>query len=482
MSSPLRQLARDSVVYGVSTVVQRLLTFLLTPLYTNVLAPAEFGDVAQLYSVMAFATVLATAGFDQAFMRYWVEYRPREQVLSAALAGATGSSLLVCGLGLLAAPAIADALALSSSSGASLVALAMGIVFFDALGSVPFAFLRMERRAVSFASLRLGVVVLNVVLNVVFVAQWRWGVSGVLIAGLCSSSVGMLAVLPFVVRQRLGSSGRVLMRKLLHFGMPTVPAALAAMIVQVADRPILGWISGTAAVGIYNANYRLAIPMMLAVSVYETAWRPLYLQHADDPQIAHILARAMRYFLGVAVALFSVVTFFLGDVVAIPVGKGHLIGAQYWEGIAVVPIVMAGYISLGLTTTMAASIQIRKRTGLLPLVHGVAAVTNILLNLLLIPKLGYIGAAWATFGAYAAGAVVTAIVSRRILPVPYSWMRVGSAAVICGMATWVAGLLPPRGMYQWKAVAVLLSWVAAVAVAGVSLPAILRWLRQRLQH
>jgi len=468
MSSPFRQLARDSVIYGASTVVQRLLTFLLTPLYTNVLAPAAFGDVAQLYSLMALATVLATAGFDQAFMRYWVEYHPRQSVLATAIAGAGVSAVAVCGLGVLAAPAIAQTMALSSSGGAALVVMAMGIVLFDALGTVPFAFLRMERRSVLFALVRLGIVVLNVALNVVLVAWGQWGVSGVMLAGLASSLVGMLIVLPVAASQIRWQWDRVLVATMLRFGLPTVPAALAAMVVQVADRPLLGWMSGATAVGIYNANYRLAIPMMLAVSVYETAWRPLYLHHAGDPRIAELLARALRYFLGVAVAIFAVVTVFVGDIVAIPVGRGHLIGSEYWEGLSVVPIVMAGYIALGLTTTMAASIQIGKRTGLLPLIHGLAAAVNIILNLVLIPPMGYIGAAWATFGAYGAGAIVTAVVARRILPVRYSWRSVAMAALLCGAIGWVGQLFPQRGMLEWKAGAVVLSWAAAAALAGLS--------------
>ncbi|MCX8050400.1 MAG: oligosaccharide flippase family protein [Chlorobi bacterium] len=455
MGNPFRQLARDSVVYGLSTVVQRLLTFLLTPLYTNVLTPAELGDVAQLYSLMALASVLATSGFEQAFMRYWVEDDKRRGVITHAVGGVATVAVLIAGIGAAAAPVIASSLVLSSTRGAALVRLAFAIVALDAVATIPLAMLRMERRAMLFASLRVLSVVVNVAFNILLVSLWQWGVDGVMIAGLVSSLVASLLATPLVLPHIGGSFDRTMLGILLRFGLPTVPASLAAMIVQVADRPILGWLAGGTSVGIYNANYRLAIPMMLAVSVFETAWRPLYLQHASDSDIGTLLARAMRYFIAGATALFTIVTLFIGDVVAIPIGSGHLIGAQYWSGLGVVPIVMAGYIALGLITTMVASILITKRTTLLPLIYGIAALTNVVLNVLLIPLLGYIGAAWATFGAYAVGAVATSFLSRRVLAVPYPWWSIVQAAGICIAVGIVNTLFPQQGMLWVKAVAAL---------------------------
>jgi O-antigen/teichoic acid export membrane protein len=468
MPSPFRQLARDSAIYGISTVVQRLLTFLLTPLYTNVLAPAELGDVAQLYSLMALAMVLATVGFEPAFMRYWVESPSRKRVLTHAFGGVVASVALVCGGGALAAPAIARVLALSSASAAALVHMACAVVALDGLAAIPFALLRMQRRAAVFATLRVVAVVVNVALNVVFVVQWGWGVEGVMRAAVVSSLVAAVLAVPMVVRQLEWTFDAALLGSLVRFGVPTVPAALAAMVVQVADRPLLGWLAGPAAVGIYNANYRLAIPMMLAVSVFETAWRPLYLHHADDPKIGELLVRALRYFLAVAVVLFALVTLFIGDIVAVPIGTGHLIGSAYWEGLPIVPIVMAGYIALGITTAMAASLHVTKRTVLLPAVHGVAAVANVALNLVLIPQLGYVGAAWATVGAYAIGAVATTRAAVRVLPIRYPWRAVVIAACVCGAIDTSSLLLPLRGMLAVKGLAVLAAAGCAILIARQS--------------
>lgn len=456
MSSPFRQLARDSLIYGLSTVVQRLLTFLLTPLYTNVLAPAQLGDVAQLYALMALASVVATFGFEQAFMRYWVEKRPPEAVLTHAMVGVVAIASAIAGIGIVAAPVLASVLSLAGTGAAGWVQMALFVVALDAVATIPFAMLRMERRAVLFAALRVAVVAVNVALNVLLVASWGWGVEGVMIAAVSSSLLGALAAVPIVLPRLRWQFDGALFGALLRFGAPTVPAALAAMVVQVADRPLLGWLAGSDAVGIYNANYRLAIPMMLAVSVFETAWRPLYLQHADDPNIGALLARAMRYFLAVAVALFSVATLLVGDIVAIPIGRGHLIGAEYWRGLGVVPIVMAGYIALGVTTAMVASIQIAKRTSLLPLVHGSAAIANIVLNLALIPLAGYLGAAWATLGAYVVGAIVAARLSRRVLAVSYPWGSIVVAAVMCAIVAIAASVLPQQGML-WAKTAIAVS-------------------------
>lgn len=465
MRSPFRQLARDSAIYGLSTVVQRLLTFLLTPLYTNFLLPDQLGDVAQLYALMAFLTVMATLGVEQAFMRYWVEYRPPEVVLGHAAGAVMAAALLLCGVGMVIAPAVATMMALASADAPRLIQMACGVVFLDAVAAIPFAFLRMQRRAGHFALLRIGSVALNVVLNVLLVAQWKWGVTGVMVAALVSSSVGAIAGFPIVLPNLQWRWDANLLRAMLHFSLPTVPGSIAAMIVQVADRPIVGWFAGSSAVGIYNANYRLAIPMMLAVSVYETAWRPLYLRHATDPNIGALLARAMRYFLAVATMIYAFVTVLIGDIVAIPIGSGHLIGAEYWSGLGVVPIVMAGYIALGLSTTMAASIQISKRTHYVALTHGIAAVVNIALNIALIPLVGYIGAAWATVGAYGAGAIVTAVVAQRVLPVPYPVSSIVTAAILCGVSVLAHAMLPLQGDLLLKAVVVLIVLIGSAAIA-----------------
>ncbi|GIV55374.1 MAG: polysaccharide biosynthesis protein [Candidatus Kapaibacterium sp.] len=466
MRSPFRQLAKDSAIYGTSTVVQRLLTFLLTPLYTNVLAPAALGDVAQLYSLMAVATAIATLGFEPASMRYWVEHHPRGQVLWHSLVGVSVLTLGLGGLGMLLAPAVGTLLALESADAAVLVRYAIGIVALDALAAIPFALLRMERRARTFALLRVLVVTLNVGLNVLFVALWHWGVEGVMLAGLASSFLGAVMVLPLALPHVSPGWNAGLFRALLRFGLPMVPAALAALVVQVADRPILGWLAGAQAVGIYTANYRLAIPMMLAVSVYETAWRPLYLHHANDPAIGVMIAQAMRYFLAVAVVLYAAVALFIGDVVAIPIGSGHLIGAEYWSGLGVVPIVLGGYAALGISTTMAASIHLAKRTELLSLANGAAAVTNVLLNLALIPPLGYIGAAWATAGAYTIGTLVTARVAQRVLPIAYPWAALATALGTVIALGGLTSLLPTQGAISAKLLAVVLVALVAWRIAG----------------
>lgn len=452
MRNPFRQLAKDSAIYGTSTVVQRLLTFLLTPLYTNVLPPAALGDISQLYALTAVATALATLGFEPAFMRYWVEHRPRGAVLWHSIVGVCTVAVGLAAIGMLVAPSVGSLLALDSTHAAALVRYAIGIVALDALAAIPFALLRMERRARTFALLRVLVVTLNVGLNVLFVVLWHWGVEGVMLAGLASSFVGAAMVLPLAVPHLSTGWDVGLAKALLRFGLPTVPAALAALVVQVADRPIIGWLEGARAVGIYTANYRLALPMMLAVSVYETAWRPLYLQHANDPAVGKLIARAMRYFLAVAVVLYAAVALFIGDVVAIPIGSGHLIGMEYWSGLGVVPIVLGGYVALGISTTMAASIHLAKRTEFLSIAYGAAAIANLALNVLLIPLLGYLGAAWATAGAYFIGAGITAFLSQRALPVRYPWSALTGALVTIAALGTIARLLPTQGAIGGKLV------------------------------
>ncbi|MDW7997541.1 MAG: polysaccharide biosynthesis C-terminal domain-containing protein, partial [Bacteroidota bacterium] len=145
-------------------------------------------------------------------------------------------------------------------------------------------------------------------------------------------------------------------------------------------------------------------------------------------------------------------------------------GAQYWSGLGIVPVVMAGYLVLGITTTVAAGIHITKRTEYLPLTQGAAAGANVVLNLALIPFLGYIGAAWATFGAYVVGAIVTVVVCQRIYPVRYAWAEAILVLATCGVIGWTLQLLPQQGAIGVK----------SLCVGGAAVVAI--WLYRRARR
>jgi O-antigen/teichoic acid export membrane protein len=432
----LRRLAADTLVYGVTTAVVRFLTFLLTPLYTNVLTPAQLGEVSYLYALLAFVNIVVVLGWESAYMRFAVEQQGegRKQVFGLAWAMVGLVAGIFAAVVWVVAPLIAPQLGLHAV-GAEGVRLAGLIAFCDALCVVPFADLRLRRRLGLFAVLRLGNIVVMVAATVVFLLLWRWGAIGVLRAGCLASAATAVAVLPLVVRSFAWRWDVQLWKAMLRYGLPTVPAALAGIALQVMDRPLLMVLTDAHTVGIYQANYRLALPMLLVVSVFDYAWRPFFLEQMGQAGAERVFARVFLHWNGIAALAFLLLVLWMPVVIRIPVGGGYVIHPAYWEGIGIVPIVAAGYAALGIYTLAAAAAHIRKRTERLAVAMGLAAVANIVLTLVLVPWLGYVGAAWATLGAYGIAAAVMVRMSRVLYPIPYPWRAV---ALFWGTAVAVA--------------------------------------------
>lgn len=482
MIAKLRSLASDTVVYGISTILGRFLTFLLTPLYTNFVTKTELGETAYLYSLIAFVNVVYSCGFDSAFFKFFKSSehgaeteQHNRSVFAHALMGiavvSTSATLIVCAFPL----RIASGLGLETIG--TMVVYAGLIAFFDALVLVPFAALRMESRAKRFAVLKFTVIVLNVAANLVLVVKLHLGIRGIFLAGLLSSFVGVLLLLPEFRRYLL--MGKIvfdgtLFREMWRFGLPTVPAAFSAMMLQVADRPILKLFVDSAAIGVYQANYRLGIPMMLAVTVFEYAWKPFYLRETSRSASANsaslstsrkqrrgtqaMLARVLTYFTIACGVVFLSGSLLMEYIVRMPFLGGRFVNPAYWSGLSIIPIILGAYYFNGLYTNFAASVYIRKRTAYLPAITGTAALANVMLNFLLIPYYGIWGAAWATLGAYMLSAALMYRLTRRIYPLRYEWRRVITSVGVC-LAIFVLAIFTTSEMGLWGGFLARCAWI-----------------------
>jgi O-antigen/teichoic acid export membrane protein len=251
--------------------------------------------------------------------------------------------------------------------------------------------------------------------------------------------------------------------EMLRFSLPTIPSSFSSMMLQVADRPIMMMLAGGAAVGMYQANYRLGIPMMLAVLVFEYAWKPFYLSHRNDADIGSLLSRALVYFSAVCGAIFLAGSLLIEFIVQIPFPGGKLINPAYWSGLGIVPIVLAGYYFNGVFTHLSAAFHITKRTGYLPMATAAAAAANIALNFILIPVFGIAGGAWATFGAYLLSAITAKYYAKKIYPVRYDWKRVVLIATIT-IILYIAGLWTHN---LWLRLGVIAVYVPLLIVFGI---------------
>ncbi len=423
MFKELKALSRETLIYGLSTVMGRLLNFFLLPLYTHALSPADYGIVATLFSYLAFLNVLYGYGISFAFMRY---YKTEEKLSGAEVFSTAFWSVLITSLVfsffLIGQSAWISRIAQIPDR--SLILISAGILAFDALALTPFARLRMNHRAGLYVGLKIINIALNIVLSYVFLVTLKKGVGGVFWAGLISSFLTFVLILPFSWAElRLKFSSGIWTR-LLRFGLPLLPAGLSAMMVQVIDRPILKFMTNDAAVGIYQANYRLGIFMMMVVNMFDSAWRPFFLQRGYRPDSRNLFARILTYFAVGGSIIFLGITFFIAYLVMPRVfGGKSLIPSVYWAGLSLVPVVTLGYLFDGIYINFLAPVTLAEKSEYVAYAAALGAAVNVGTNLLWIPRWGMMGAAFATLAAYASMAAFLFLLGRRLYPVPYEWKR-----------------------------------------------------------
>jgi O-antigen/teichoic acid export membrane protein len=445
MFDQLKRLGSDTAVYGLSTILGRFLNFLLVPFYTNVLVPGDYGIVAYVYSLIAFVNVLYAYGMESAYFKYAssLERGSPEDNFSTPFWSIAGSSGLFSAAIVLAASPIAGLIHLPEQFTAALYCTA-GILAFDALAIVPFGALRLERRSRLFAAIKFLNIAITVALNLVLLLVFHMGVLGIFVSGLAASAVTFLLLVPTIRRHLVFRVDRTLWRSLLVFALPGVPAGLAAMTMQVIDRPILRSLTSDEVVGVYQANYRLGIFMMLVVQMFDYAWRPFYFTTAKEPNAREIFARVLTYLVLAMAGIFVVLTFFLRDLVTLDLFGRHIIAPAYWGGLDIIPVVLLGYVFLGVATNMSAGLYIEKRTALVPVGTFAGAAVNVVANFLLIPRLGMMGAAWATLLAYAAMALTVYVLVERVYPVQYEFGRIGKIALATAVVLVLASFWTPE--------------------------------------
>jgi O-antigen/teichoic acid export membrane protein len=432
MLEKIKRLGFETAVYGISTIFGRFLSFLLLPLYVNVLSTSDYGVVANVYSYIAFFNILYGCGMETAYFKF---ASSNELGSDRGIFGAAWSLIMVIGLIfslliLLNLSAVSSFVARPGDE--SVILYAVGILFSDSLSLIPFAALRLQKKPWSFAGVRIAAICLNLVLNILFLVTMKLGLKGVFLSGLLSSVFTTVLLLPVILKNFSFRFSSEISRHLLRFGTPAIPAGIAGIALQVVDRPILRAMTTDTAVGIYSANYRLGIFMMLVVSMFDYAWRPFFLSNAREPDAKAIFSRVTTYFFLFMMFTFLAVSLFIDVIVRIEIFHHHLIHPAYWSGISIVPIVLLAYVFTGLYALFVPGIYIHKKTHLLPISPGLGAAINIGMNILVIPSMGILGAAWASLVGYAVMVVSVFLIARRFYPVPYEYRRLGIIAVVTG--------------------------------------------------
>jgi O-antigen/teichoic acid export membrane protein len=421
----LKKLLSDTAVYGVSSILARIINYALVPLHTAVFATGSYGIISEFYAYAALLNVLFTYGMETAYFRFAAKKANNpELIYNQSLSLLLVSTLLLSGTLLIFASPIAALLGYTGQSEYVVwFALLIGV---DTITVIPFARLRLEGKAKTFALLKTANILVNVGLNYFFFTTSFYrpeiGIGYAFIANLIANALFIPMLWRYFYVFRFSFDAQTA-KTLLAYGMPILLSGIAYSINEVADRILLKYMlpdyfyadtTAIEAVGIYSACYKLSIFITLAVQAYKYAAEPFFFKKAEDKDSTDFYAKSMNYFLIACLLMFLGVTANLELISAI-----FLRRASYTVGLSVVPYLLAANIFLGMYYNFSIWFKIKEKTKYGAYFSAVGALITMIANFLLIPVLGYIGSAVTTALSYGTMACLCYFYGQKYYPIPY---------------------------------------------------------------
>jgi O-antigen/teichoic acid export membrane protein len=464
----LKGLFRNSVIYGISHMLSRFINFLLLPLYTHVLPRNEYGVVGLFFTYIAILFVMYTYGLSSAFFRFFMDKEEgsnKHRVCSTTFFTLAGTSLFFSSILILFATPISVILFSSEvrEMGLALsfmIRMAGIILFFDSLGLLGYLIILSDQKPGLFALLKFIFVTVNVGGNIVLVVVLKRGIEGIFIANAIASGISLVSVLPIIIPYLRPQFSLRLLKELLSFGIPYIVVNASVVIMDTIDRPLLERLASIEQAGLFNAGVKLGMFMAIFVSAFRFAWMPFFMSHIDKDNAKLTFSKVMTYLMAVCLTVFLLLSFYIDQIARFKILGRSLVGPEFWDSTVVVPPVLMAYVFYAAYLCFIIGIYIKKRTIYLSYITAAGMIGNILLNFLLIPWIGMMGAAWARLGAYLIMAISLYFVSNRLYPIRYEWKRLIKLGLVTAVL-YTIGIQLPMG-YRVFLVLGMPVWLGAV--------------------
>ena len=439
--NPFKKLAGQTAVYGLPTIIGRLLNSLLVPIYVRNFLPAEYGTVNEMYAYVSFLIIVLTYGMETALFNFSRLHENKQKVYSTILTSVIiTSGIFIGGLILFSQP-IANLIRYPDHPEyITWFALILGL---DAISAIAFAKLREQNKAKNFAAIRMLNIVLYAGFNIFFIivcpkilhhpdsAFYSFvqkiyspevGIGYIFISNLIASAVTLVVQLPSVLRTKL-SFDFSLFKAMMPYAFPLLIAGLAGMTNETMDRILLKYLLPSnialAQVGIYGACYKISIIMTMFVQTFRYAAEPFFFSHAKEQNANQVYSQVMNYFVIVCMIIF------LGTMMNISWIKYYLgaKGNAYWDGLGVVPILLLANFCLGVFFNLSIWYKLADKTRFGAYLTIFGAVITLIGNIVFIPMYGYLASAWATLICYAAMMIVSYLIGNKHYTVNYDLKR-----------------------------------------------------------
>ena len=433
--------------YGLSSIAARLINYLLTPYltYSKNIETADFGKMALIYAAIPLLNVLFTYGFETAYFRFSAKEENRKTIYNTAALSMLFSTLLFSTLLWINQGSFGRITGLEDFP--QIIQLSIFIIALDTLSTIPFARLRQENRPIKFAAAKIIGIMVNVFLTWFFVSYCSQHAKAdanswvtlffnpklnlivyVVLANLIQSIITLLFLYKEIAQVRFEFDTK-LWKQMMLYSLPLVIAGMGGMINETFDRLMLRWwlpgsdLARDSQVGIYNACYKLSILITLFIQAFRMGAEPFFFKQAEAGNPQKVYARVMKFFVIVITLMFLAVSLFM------PIWK-NFIGPKYWDGLAVVPILLLANMFLGIYYNLSVWYKLGNKTMAGAWITLMGAAITICINYLFIPTFGYMACAWATFFCYGGMMVISFIWGQKEYRIPYAWKKLVAYIVI----------------------------------------------------
>lgn len=432
-----KSLFKQTAIYGLATVLPRMFSFLLVPIYTDLLPKAAYGKVSIIFSWMIFFNVILAYGMETAFFRFYNKEADKKSVLETTTVSIFWSTIAFLFLSLLFRNALAD----GSGIEVQYFTYTIWILVLDALVIVPFSNLRANQRPMYYAAIKIGNVVVNLLLNLFFLLILpkvatanptgflstfyfdNFQIGYIFISNIIASLLTFLALSPnyFQIKWQFNFE---LWKRMMRYGLPILVAGIAFAINEQFDKILLGKLLpadiADSEVGVYSACYKLGLFMVLFRTAYTLGIEPFFFSHADKENASQTYATVTKYFVIFgSFILLAVIVF--ADILKIIMIRDE----SYWEAMKVVPLIILANFFLGIYTNLSVWYKLIDKTHIGAYISIVGAIITLVLNFLLIPRFSYYGSAIATIAAYGSMMLISYVMGNKYYPIPYDMKKIG---------------------------------------------------------
>ncbi|NDI98576.1 oligosaccharide flippase family protein [Flavobacterium sp. LaA7.5] len=431
-----KNLFKQTAIYGIATVVPRMFSFLLTPLYTELLPEDEYGEVSVIFAWMVLFNVVLAYGMETAFFRFYTN-EDSKKVQSTSTISIFWTSVVFLGAALVSRNYLAKAAEID----VEYITYTIWILVLDALVIIPFSKLRAEGRPMFYAIVKIGNVAVNLGLNVFFLLYLpklaevypnglvgtmyieNFQIGYIFISNVIASLLTFLVLLPHYFRISW-QMDKALWRRMMRYSLPVLVAGIAFAINETFDRILLQKILpeniAETEVGIYSACYKLAIFMTLFATAFRLGIEPFFFSHAKNENAPQTYAMITKYFVIFGSVILLVVIVFADLLKVLIIRK-----EGYWEGMKVVPLIIMANFFLGIYHNLSVWYKLSDRTKMGAYISIVGAAVTLGLNFALIPQYSYMGSAIATIAAYSTMMVISYVLGNKHYPIPYDMKKIG---------------------------------------------------------